>query len=357
MPLPACSRAMKLVKNNGSLVAIMHGREHMYWALMAFSIFVFAFAVQQGYYDPGGFTWFAWVVTIAASVVCNELSNVIASRLKKEKELEKKKSTDDKHDKNDASIKNMRSGMNLLGTIFRIVTYAILGLFIIVCTYVGMNGADHVYFIIFAYMTAAFGAIFPDLIDSTIPNDMRFHRDPWAHSTVIASAVALGCLITVRYEFVSLNLFSIAFLLGNAAHLLCDNFESGGTLSDAFTSPMHWMECPGDIRHIEERYERAWLNTQAAFAFILLSFIAYRYGMTSEFDGFMASIAIYDPATQSFTFSTIAIAVISIVATCYAITFILYHAWKKKPKGTSGLSKKSVSTHSKRDATRASSKN
>jgi hypothetical protein len=321
----------------------MQGREHCYWALMAFSIFIFAFSVQQGYYDPGNFTWFALVATISASMIFNEIANTVSLRKKRDDASNKKKSSDDQLDKDDPNYKALRSQTNLLETVLRVITYITLGLVIIVSVYVGIKGADHAYYVVFAYFCTAFGAIFPDFLDSTIPGDMRFHRDPWTHSTAIASLVAAGCLLTVDYYYVSLNLFAIAFLLGNTAHLLCDNFESGGTFSDAFVNPIKWRECPGDIRKIREDRERAWLNSQAFMAFVLIAFLSIRYGMASADDGIMAEIVIYDVETSTFSFSTVAIIVLSIIGACYLFTIVSFVAWidRKKSKATSSREKTS----------------
>lgn len=306
----------------------MKGREHIYWSLMGFSVFIFVFSVQQGYYDPGNFIWFALIVTIVASIIFNEVSNVVAGN-KKKREIVSKTS---KVDKIDPSEKAVRSGMNLLETILRLITYVTLGLVIIVCVYVGIKAADHAFFVIWSYICAAFGGIFPDFLDSTIPDDMRFHRDPLTHSTAIVSAIVVCCLITVDFGFVSLNLFAIAFLLGNTIHLLCDNFESGSTLADAFIDPIHWKECPGDIRKITEEHERSWLNSQVVIAFILLAFISLRYGMTSVDDGIMSGIVIYDSILGVFTFSTISIIVLSIIGLCYVFTIVSFIAWSREPK-------------------------
>lgn len=300
-------------------VSRMHGREHIFWAILGFSIFIFAFSVQQGYYDPGNFTWFALIVTIVATMAMNELTNVVSL---KNQPIDKKST--------DPSIKVTRSTMNLLETGLRIITYVCLGFVVIVCTFVGAKGADDPFYIIWAYIVAMFSGLLPDFLDSTIPGDMRFHRDPWTHSTVFASAAAGSCLLFVHYDNISLNLFAIAFLLGNTAHLLCDNIESKSTLIAAFKNPLHWRECPGDIRKIDERYERAWLNSQAVMAFVLFVFISLRYGMTSADDGFMAGIVVYDGISGSFVFTTTNIMVLSVLGLCYILTIVSFVVWQKR---------------------------
>ena len=294
----------------------MNGREHIFWAIMGFSVFIFAFSVEQGYYDPGNFTWFALITTIVASMALNETTNVVALKNGPNKS-------------SDPSAKAVRSGANLLETVLRIVTYVCLGLVVVVSTFVGAKGADDPFYIVWAYFVTAFGGLFPDFLDSTIPGDMRVHRDPLAHSTVLASAASGTCLLFVEYDNVSLNIFAIAFLLGNAIHLLCDNIESKSTLAAAFKDPLHWKECPGDIRKIGEVHERSWLNSQVIMAFVLFAFISLRYGMTSADDGVMSGIVIFDKSTGAFTWMTINLTVIAILGCCYIFTFVSFIVWSR----------------------------
>jgi succinate dehydrogenase/fumarate reductase cytochrome b subunit len=320
----------------------MNGREHLYWALMSFSISIFAFTIIFNYRDVGLIIYVALLVFIIISAILNEIANFIVSRVKKINRARNK-------EEGGKEIK-IEPGESKNVNYLRAASYLFLGFLIILVIYVAIPASDIPAFIIAGYGGAFWGAFLPDL-DKTIV-DIRYHRNPVTHSGMIVFAIGIYALLAIPDEYISLMLFFIGLVMGTAAHVFCDNIESEGTLADVFTG-FKWKECPGDIRMIREEYERSWLFFHGISLVILIVLMFFKFNL----EPFMAYPVIWDGT--SFVTTPVSDAILGFAIVYYVASFAMFIGWsswitmigkKKKPaKGKKNGGKSS--TGKKRAAT------
>jgi VanZ family protein len=333
----------------------MNGREHLFWGLMAYSICLFVFTLAFDYKDAGWMTYAAVLACICFSCLFNEFANILVSRVKrinrernKERgikvkddtgmlnESEKKLVEKARNEDESGAKASLSSSEGKMLNVFHAFAYFFLGLLIVLATYTAMAASDIPGFIIAGYLCTMGGAWLPDL-DKTVV-DIRYHRNPFTHSSFIVLAIGAYAVIAIPDIFVSLMLCFIGLLVGNAAHLLCDNIESEGSLADIFSDFKNWKECPGDIRIIREDRERAWLNMHAFFLIVMIVIMFARFNFSSWAYSLAVAQATYDPAsgTFSYAYAISPSAWILVLATgmTYLAGFAAFIAWNdnRKPK-------------------------
>jgi hypothetical protein len=308
----------------------MHAREHMYWSFVMYSIVMYIYTSIIGVRDLD-WGWHAiLLVLLVISVVLNDLSNVIYSRLKK---INANRSTGEdgkKVKKQKATRKERLTSISL-----RLSSYSFLFLVTAFTSYVAMPITDTSIIIVVGYMTALCGAWVPDF--DTMLADISFHRHPLTHSAMFYTPVALWAILVCPVQFTWVLIAIVAFLIGGASHMLCDQFKSGETLDDAFFGFFTFKTSPGNIREIRSDRERHWLFIQLGFFVFWILISWFRVNLSS----FMTYVPVWDGTTV--TMSTVPTILISIAGAYYGFMLMLFLAWpEKKKKKTSTKKKKEI---------------
>ncbi len=290
----------------------MNKREHFFWSLTFYSLSIFLYSVILDFRDLSTRWYIILFIIVLFSILFNDWANFLISRMKsinkkRGENVNKIKLTDD----------DKRRILKL-----RISAYTLLFFTVVFTGVASMPMTDSSISLIVGYMTAISGGSFPDL--DTIPHDTKYHRNPFTHSGMFV--VPIGLISTLILPVIFLKVLTIpilAYMIGVTSHLVCDNFNSNGTLSDAFVGLLTIKGAPGDIRGIRTNRERQWLLYHYAFLifFILLGF------MRMDLRGFMD----YDPIWNGSTIilSPIPIIIFIITGMYLLVGYLLYRAWGK----------------------------
>ena len=295
-------------------------REHLYWSMVSFSLGISVFSVALDYRNIGAWSYLVMACTFGLSAIFNEMGNVIDE--KNEKIKRDLKIRDSNLPKN-PDVKE-HSGSRK----YRLVAYLFLSAFCVYCFWIGTPASDHPLFIAAGYGGAFIGAFAPDL-DKVPAEDMKYHRNPVSHSSIVTCSIATFALLTLPDYYISLDLFVIGIVLGNSSHLFADNFESKATLSQLFVDKARWGECPGDIRVIKEDKERAWINIHGAAGvfFTLLLYARFQLAQLMAYplfwDGWEVVAA---------PLNTVSATIVSIFIAYVALSFVALHAWRDDKK-------------------------
>ncbi|MFX0099274.1 MAG: hypothetical protein ACFFCS_06795 [Candidatus Hodarchaeota archaeon] len=225
----------------------MKGREHLIWALMAYSLAIFFYSVVLDFRNLKWIWYLLFIIQLFLSIVFNDYANLINTRNEIQNKNRKKGSP---------RIK-LTDKEKWMIDFCRIMTYILLVLTMTFTGVFSMPMADTSLTLMLGYMTAFFGGAFPDF-DSFI--NIKFHRDPFTHSGILAVSVCVTALLICPYSYISVLIPFIGFLLGVTSHLVADNLKSDATLADALFGLFKEKGAPGDIRKIVENRERHWLG-------------------------------------------------------------------------------------------------
>ncbi|HME51278.1 MAG TPA: metal-dependent hydrolase [Candidatus Lokiarchaeia archaeon] len=292
----------------------------MYWSVVYFSIGMFIFSRALDYSNVGIPVYLFLAIILGITLICNEWGNSIDEKLAKTKREKGETTTEIVLSKEDAT-RVIR---------LRLTTYAFLLVFVACCVYVAAPATDNPYFLVAGYAGAFLGGRMPDFDKDIVDDDMRFHRNPITHSGILVMPLAVLALLTVEKTFVSLDLVAIGLMLGVASHCLADNFETKSTLIQIIVDFEHFKKCPGDIRHIKETRQRAWIN----FHGVILLFTAILLYLRFELVSYMTA----DPVTwngASYTVNLITpmtMFIIFFAIVYYVLSFVFLVAWRKGPE-------------------------
>ncbi len=293
----------------------MNGREHMFWSLVAFSLGMFIFTNFMNYRNATQLVYILMIALLAFVILNNEYGNALVEKAEKAK---RNKEDLDEH-------KKSKDAKRIVVT--RLSAWFWLCVFIAFGAWFSAPSTDNPFFLVAGYVGAFFGGREPDLDKDIVDGDMRFHRNPITHSGIIVMPIAIFGLLTLEDDYISLLLVAIGIMLGVASHLFADNIESNSTFSQVFIDFQHFKQCPGDIRHVRENRQRAWLNFHGiALVFItILLFARFQLAPLMEYPIFWDGWNYVGTALVPMTEFILVFALVYYIA-----SFLMLVAWRKK---------------------------
>lgn len=286
----------------------MEGREHLFWALMFYSLSIFTCTVALDFRDLNWKWYVVLLVLLFCSIALNEGGNFVKSHNKKLNKNRGKDVPEIKMSREDRLLMNCSWALSYL---FLLFTMAFTGI-------ASMPMAGSSLFLVFGYIMAIGGGMMPDF-DTMI---LHRHRNPVTHSGLFP--VSIGCLVLLicPVAFLDLCILSAGFLLGYGSHLICDNINSGSTFADAITGLITSKSSPGNIINIMSCRERQWLAAGWIPAMVLVVLTFLRSGEI----WFMDYIPIWDGT--SFIMSPIPWIVVSFWIGHAIVTVACYARWR-----------------------------
>lgn len=303
----------------------MDGREHLFWGVLIYSLTLFGYSIVFGYVTASIYVFLMLVLLVVAAISFDVAANNIVQSSKAKKHEEKVEKI-----KDEAMTPEERKKMLSR----QMCSYLFLGLVAVLCAYVSSPLSDNPIFVIGGFIGAAFGSWLPDM--DKIVADISKHRNPVSHSSLLLLALACYSTIMLPDVWVSAMLFFLGVMIGNTAHLVCDNFLEQGTVKDFFHAFHSWKECPGDIRHVRKEWNRAWLLLNAGLMVAMIFFMLARFDYI-DFpwsENLVVVSVVYGQTIEpgysvawSYVMTAPALFVVILTLVFYGTVFVAFGAW------------------------------